>query len=78
MVFLRQRGTKYRHDAIAQDLVNGSAKSVDGVDHGLQNGQQVVVGFLRVVPGDKLGRANDIGKQYSNKFALAAQLGQAM
>jgi hypothetical protein len=75
VVFMRNRGAKERHDAIAHDLIDRPFIAVHGLHHACEDGIEEGPGFFRVAVGQQLHRSLQIGKQNRHLFALAFQSG---
>ena len=73
MVFVRQRCTEQRHDAVAHHLVDRALVAVHGVHHGVQGRVQEGWAALGVEVADQLRRAFEIGKEHRDLLALAFQ-----
>ncbi len=71
MVFLSPRDPEQGHDAVAQHLIDRSAKPVNRVDQDLQNAEKALVRLLRVIVQDQIGRLRNVGEQDRDELAFA-------
>ncbi len=76
MVFLRHGRAEHRHDALVQNLTYRTTEAVHGIDHGLQNRQEMVVGIFGVLADDHVRLADDVGKKHGDYLALPIEAGQ--
>ena len=74
MVFVGERRAKKRHDAVAQDLVDGAFVAVDGLHHASSTGSRSSR-VLGVAVGEELHRALEVGEEDGDLLALAFEGG---
>ena len=70
VVLMRHRGTKQRHDAVAQYLVHRPFKAVYGVYHNVNRRVEELLSDFGVEVQDQLGRVFDISKQDRDLLAF--------
>ena len=63
VIFVRQRRAEQRHDAVAQDLIDGAFVPVHCVHHQVQYRIDDFLRFFRIAPFDECGRAANVGEQ---------------
>ena len=73
VVFVGDGGTKQRHNAIAQHLVDGALEAVHRVHHAMQGRIEELLGRFGIEARDQLRRALEVGKQHGDLLALAFQ-----
>ena len=64
---------KERHDAVAQDLVDGALVAVHGVHHAVDGGIEELLGRFGIQAANELGRVFDIRKEHGHLLTLAFQ-----
>ena len=72
-VFVSQRRTKQRHDAIAFDPIDRTFETMNRIDHGLQCRTQALIRLFRIEVLNQAGRALDVSEKNSDLLALALQ-----
>jgi hypothetical protein len=75
MIFMRDRGPKERHDAVAHDLVDRALIAVDGCHHPFQHGIKELPRLLRIAIGKELQRTLHVGEEHGHLLALAFEGG---
>jgi hypothetical protein len=75
VVLMRDRRAEQRHDAVAQDAVDGALVAVDAVHHRAERRIQDSPGILRIGVLDQRERALDVGEQHRDLLAFAFQRG---
>ena len=71
VVFVRERRTKQRHDAVTEHLVHSALEVVNGLHHPSQNGVEEIASFLGIAVGQQLHGGTDVGKQHRDLLALS-------
>jgi hypothetical protein len=75
VVLVRDRRAEQRHDAVAQDPVDGALVTMDATHHHGQRGIQEPPGVLRIGVLDQRERALDVGEQHGDLLAFAFEGG---
>jgi hypothetical protein len=75
VIFMGQRRSEERHDAIAHHLIHRALVAVDRLHHALQYRVEELPGLLGVAVGQQLHGAFEIRKQHGHLLALAFQGG---
>src|SRR5438132_10612958 len=73
MVFVGNGGTKQRHNAIAEHLVDSALKAVYSVHHNVDSGIEELLGGFGVESPDEFGGVFEISKEHGHLFALTLQ-----
>ena len=73
MVFMGQRRSEQRHNAVTHDLVHGALIAVHGFYHAFQHRVEELPRLLGVAVGEELQRALHVGEQHRDLLALAFQ-----
>ncbi len=71
VVLVGERRAEERHDPVAHDLVDRALVAVHRFHHPLEHGIQQAPGFLRILVGQELHRALEIGEEHRDLLALA-------
>ena len=70
VIFMRQRRAEQRHDAVAQNLIDGPFVAVHRIHHDMQDRIEILSHLFRIELFHHAGRTADVGEQYGHVFAL--------
>ncbi len=73
MVFMGDRRSEQRHNAVPQHLVHRALVAMDSLHHDMDCRLQELLSGFGVEVLDQLGRVLDVGEKDSNLLALALQ-----
>jgi hypothetical protein len=71
MIFVGERRTEKRHDAVAHDLVDGALVVMHRLHHALEHRIEQLTRLLRVALDKKLHRALHVCEEHRHLLALA-------
>ena len=71
VVLVRDGRAEQRHDAVAEELVDGALVAVDLGQHQLESAAHERMHFLRVEPLGQRGEARHVHEQHRDLLALA-------
>jgi hypothetical protein len=75
MILMGHRGTKERHDAIAEELIHRPFVAMHGLHHEVEHWVQALSGFFWIDAFDQRQGTLDVSKHHGNLFALAFESG---
>src|SRR5206468_4979653 len=70
IVLVSGRDAEYRHDGVADVLLDGAAEAFDLLGHGSEEGLQDAAKVLRIEAGSELGGRREVGEQDGHDLAL--------
>ena len=70
VIFMRQRRAEQRHDAVAQNLIDGAFVAVHCIHHDMQDRIEILAHLFGIELFHHAGRTADVGEQYGHVFAL--------
>ena len=71
MVLMGHRGTKERHDAIAEEVIHRAFIAMDGLHHEVEHRIETLSGFFWIEAFDERRGALHVSKHHGDLFALA-------
>ena len=73
MIFMSDRSSEERHDAVAHYLVHRPLVAVDRFHHVLEHGIEELPCFLGIAIGQELHRALQVGEEHCHLLALTLE-----